>query len=33
MGIEYNFVDGYASAECGGCKAVLEPIVEESVDE
>jgi len=28
-GIEYNFGDDHpATAECGGCKAILEPVKE-----
>lgn len=25
-GVEYTFEDDWATAECGGCKAILRPI-------
>jgi hypothetical protein len=33
-GIEYNFVDGYTTAQCGGCKTILEAqLVKEETNE
>jgi hypothetical protein len=31
IGLQYNFVDGYATAQCGGCETILEaqPLEEE----